>query len=117
VGQGVLVVDDHAEFLASARALLEADGFEVIGEAASGAEAITAVSRLHPAIVLLDIRLPDLDGFAVAQRLAESAEPPEVVLVSSRDAAVYGRRLALAPIRGFLAKSDLTGDALRRLLR
>jgi DNA-binding NarL/FixJ family response regulator len=112
-----LAVDDHADFLASAQALLQADGFEVIGEAASGVDAIIAASLLRPAVFLLDIRLPDLDGFAVAQRLAELAERPQVVLVSSRDAAVYGRRLVLAPIRGVLAKSDLTGDALRRLLR
>lgn len=87
-------------------ALLEADGFEVIGEAATGVEAIIAAQSLASCGCPADIRLPDLDGFAVAQRLAESAEPPEVVLVPSRDAAVYGRRLALAPIRGFLAKSD-----------
>jgi CheY-like chemotaxis protein len=87
-------------------ALLEADGFEVIGEAATGVEAIIAAQSLASCGRPADIRLPDLDGFAVAQRLAESAEPPEVVLVSSRYAAVYGRRLALAPIRGFLGKSD-----------
>jgi len=117
VSPRVLVVDDHADFRASARALLEADGFEVVGEAATGAEAIAAAGRLRPGLVLLDIRLPDLDGFAVAQRLAELAEPPEVVLVSSRDAVVYGPRLAEAPARGFLPKSELTGAALRQLLQ
>ena len=71
----VLVVDDHAEFRRSARALLEAEGFAVVGEAAGGREAIAAVRRLRPEIVLLDIQLPDLDGFVVAQRLALGPDP------------------------------------------
>lgn len=112
----VLVVDDHAEFRLSARALLEAQGFDVVGEAGTGAEAITAVHSLSPDVVLLDIRLPDLDGIAVAERVALLPAPPQVVLVSSRDRAVYGVRLVTAPVRGFLAKGDLTGAALRRLL-
>ena len=112
----VLVVDDHADFRTSARALLEADGFQVLGEAATGAEAILAAGRLHPSVVLLDIRLPDLDGFAVAGRLAELADPPAVVLTSSRDARAYGHRIELAPACGFLPKGELTGAALRRLL-
>ena len=66
----MLIVDDHADFRASARALLEAEGFEVIGEAADGREAIAEVRRLRPDVVLLDIQLPDQDGFAVAERLA-----------------------------------------------
>jgi CheY-like chemotaxis protein len=65
----VLIVDDHPEFRESASALLEAEGFAVIGEAADGDEAIAAVERLRPQVVLLDIQLPDLDGFAVAERL------------------------------------------------
>lgn len=112
----VLVVDDHAGFRTSARALLEADGFDVIGDAASGAEAVAEAERLRPRVVLLDVRLPDTDGIAVAALLAELDDPPQVVLVSSRDAAVYGPRLQQAPASGFLAKSELTGPALRRLL-
>lgn len=112
----VLIVDDHEGFRTSARAMLEADGFQVIGEAASGADAIMAAGRLRPGVVLLDIRLPDLDGFAVAQRLAGLPAPPEVVLVSSRDATAWGPQLHKCPVRGFLAKSDLTGAALRHLL-
>ncbi len=64
----VLIVDDHAAFRASARALLQAEGFDVVGEAANGAEAVEAVAVLRPEIVLLDIQLPDLDGLAVAER-------------------------------------------------
>lgn len=112
----VLVIDDHEEFRTSARLLLEADGFEVIGEAATGADGFTAADRLRPHLVVLDIRLPDVDGFEVATQLAGLDDPPHVVLVSSRDAVTYGPRLSRAPVRGFLSKSDLSGAALRRLL-
>jgi DNA-binding NarL/FixJ family response regulator len=116
MGHTVLVVDDHADFRSAARALLEAEGFDVVGQAATGAEAIAANERLHPEVVLLDIRLPDTDGLSVAEVLAALADPPAVVLVSSRDAGVYGARLRSSPARGFLVKADLSGDALRRLL-
>ena len=83
VGVSVLIVDDHAEFRRSARALLEADGYTVVGEAGDGVEAIAEAERLRPEVVLLDIQLPGIDGFAVAERLASSAHPPAVVLISS----------------------------------
>ena len=113
----LLVVDDHAEFRTSVRALLEADGFAVVGEASTGAEAIRAAGDLLPDVVLLDIRLPDLDGISVAESMSALPVPPEVVLVSSRDRSVYGARLTTAMARGFLAKSELSGQALRGLLR
>jgi DNA-binding NarL/FixJ family response regulator len=112
----VLVVDDHAEFRTSVRALLVADGFDVVGEAGTGAEALYAVGRLRPDVVLLDVKLPDVDGIAVAESVALLPDPPQVVLVSSRDRAAYGSRLLNAPVRGFLAKSDVSGASLRRLL-
>lgn len=111
----VLIVDDHEDFRASARALLEADGFEVVGEADDGAVALRMAAELRPSIVLLDIALPDLDGFAVAHGLAAMADPPDVVLISSRERAVYGRRIDRAPARGFLNKSQLSGAALAAL--
>ena len=104
----VLIVDDHAAFRASARALLQAEGFDVVGEAADGAAAVEAVAVLHPEIVLLDIQLPDLDGLAVAERLA-AGRTTAVVLISSRDAAAYGPRLNEARARGFIPKSGLSG--------
>jgi DNA-binding NarL/FixJ family response regulator len=73
----VLIVDDHAAFRASARALLQAEGFDVIGEATDGAEAVEAVAALRPQIVLLDIQLSDLDGLAVAEQLAAAPDPPQ----------------------------------------
>jgi DNA-binding NarL/FixJ family response regulator len=112
----VLIVDDHAAFRESASAMLEAEGFDVVGEAADGESAIAAVERLRPEIVLLDIQLPGIDGFAVAERLGEREAAPAVVLISSRDAGVYGTRMQEAPIRGFLAKRSLSGEALAALV-
>jgi DNA-binding NarL/FixJ family response regulator len=112
----VLIVDDHPGFRSAARALLEADGFDVVGEAADGESGLAAAERLRPGLVLLDIQLPDLDGFAVAERLASSQSPPAVVLVSSRDRSAYRRRLADSPACGFVAKSELSGAALSALL-
>jgi CheY-like chemotaxis protein len=113
----VLIVDDHDGFRESARALLEAEGFTVAGDAADGAAAIAAVARLRPDVVLLDVQLPDVDGFAVAGRLAAGPDPPRVVLISSRDAAAYGPRVGAAPVCGFLAKRELSGAALAALVR
>jgi DNA-binding NarL/FixJ family response regulator len=113
----VLIVDDHASFRVAARAMLEADGFEVVGEAADGASALVACAGLEPSVVLLDIQLPDLDGFGVAERLSQQQRPPQVVLVSSRSAAGYRRRLARAPVRGFLTKSELSSQSLVAILR
>ena len=112
----VLIVDDHPGFRSAARALLEADGFDVIGEAADGESALAAAERLRPGLVVLDIQLPDLNGFAVAERLASSQSAPAVVLVSSRTASSYRRRLAASPALGFVAKSELSGAALSALL-
>jgi DNA-binding NarL/FixJ family response regulator len=111
----VLIVDDHDGFRESARALLEAEGFAVVGGAADGASALAAVQRLRPEVVLLDVQLPDLDGFAVAEQLAAVPDPPRVVLISSRDAAAYGPRLDAAPACGFLAKRELSGASLAAL--
>ena len=112
----VLIVDDHDGFRESASALLAAEGFLVVGEAANGASALEAAERLRPELVLLDVQLPGLNGFDVAERLAATADAPAVVLISSRDASSYRHRLAAASARGFIAKAELTGDALRKLV-
>jgi DNA-binding NarL/FixJ family response regulator len=116
VPQTVLIVDDHAGFRGAARALLEADGFQVVGESATGGEGLAAAERLRPDLVLLDIGLPDLDGIEVAGRL--SACPgggPAVVLTSSRDASDYPPHFEHCGARGFIAKAELSGDALAML--
>jgi DNA-binding NarL/FixJ family response regulator len=112
----VLIVDDHDDFRASASALLEAEGFAVVGEVADGMSAFSAVERLRPEVVLLDIQLPDLDGFAVAERLAAIPDAPRVVLISGREAAAYGPRLEAAQAQGFLAKRELSGASLAALV-
>jgi len=112
----VLIVDDHEDFRASAGALLDAEGFTVVGGAADGATALTAAARLVPDVVLLDVQLPDLDGFAVAHRLAAMPDPPRVVLVSSRPVSDYGARIDDVDVSGFLAKDDLTGESLAALV-
>lgn len=112
----VLIVDDHADFRAAARDLLEAGGFTVLGEAADGDEAYAQVALLQPTIVLLDIQLPGTDGFVVAERIAATTSPPVVVLISSRDAAAYGDRVARSSARGFIAKRLLTGGELAALV-
>lgn len=113
----VLIVDDHAGFRASARILLADAGFEVVAEAADGRSALAQAGRLHPEVVLLDIQLPDIDGFLVAKELVHAAWSPAVVLVSTRDAVDYGRRLAGSGATGFISKSRLSGDTLRAMLR
>lgn len=115
MGPTVLIVNDHADFRAFARALLEADGFEVVGEAGDGVSGLTAARALKPALVLLDVQLPDIDGFAVCEQLAGGAGPPAVVLTSSREAASYRRRLGESRARGFITKADLSGPALATL--
>jgi DNA-binding NarL/FixJ family response regulator len=112
----VLIVDDHEPFRESASALLEAEGFAVIGAAADGPAAVQAIERLRPQVVLLDIQLPGQDGFAVADLLAAAPDPPQIVLISSREAAAYGPRLDAAPARGFIPKRELSGAALAALV-
>src|SRR5262245_36211086 len=115
MGQTALIVDDHPAFRAGARRLLESEGFEVLGEAQDGAQALECAAVLRPDLVLLDIQLPDTDGFSVSERLAELAQPPRVILVSSREASDYGSLVSEAAVAGFISKSELSGDAIRRL--
>jgi DNA-binding NarL/FixJ family response regulator len=112
----LLIVDDHPGFRSLARRLLEAGGFEVIGEATNGHAAVAAARELRPDVVLLDIQLPDIDGFEVTARLADGEAEPVVVLTSTRDQADYGERLERSGARGFLPKAELSGAALRAFL-
>ena len=111
----ILIIDDHGTFRAQARALLEADGFRVVGEAADGTTGLAAARSLRPDLVLLDIGLPDVPGFDVARALATDGPPPYVVLTSSRDASAYGPRLSRSRVLGFVPKDELSGSAIRAL--
>jgi DNA-binding NarL/FixJ family response regulator len=112
----VLIVDDHPSFRAVARRLLEIEGFEVVGEAVDGTGALAAADALHPDIILLDVQLPDFDGLEVARRLTAEPDPPDVILVSSRDEDDFGSLIDESGARGFVQKGDLSGAALSALL-
>lgn len=117
MGKTVLIVDDHAGFRKSARRLLEAEGFDVVGEAADGRSGIASARNLKPDLVLLDIQLPDLDGFSVAAGIASSDDsPPAIVLTSTRSAAEFGGLIVESGALGFVPKSELSGRALRDLI-
>jgi CheY-like chemotaxis protein len=116
VRQRLLIVDDHADFRASARVLLELEGFDVVGLAEDGEEALLAVEQLEPDVVLLDIQLPGMDGFDVARALGMRDDAPRVVLISSRAGSAYTRQLREAQVSGFLSKDELSGAALRALV-
>jgi DNA-binding NarL/FixJ family response regulator len=112
----ILIVDDDPRFRAQAREVLEADGFVVIGEAVDGASGLEAARALRPDYLLLDIGLPDVEGFEVAKTLAVDGPPPWVVLTSSRDARAYGRRLTNGHSLGFIPKERISGAAIRGLV-
>lgn len=111
----VLIVDDHEVFRASARTMLEREGFDVVGEAADGASALALARELDPQVVLLDVALPDRSGFDVAEELAGAR--PKVILTSSRRRTDFGRRVLRSGALGFVPKDLLSGDALHELLR
>jgi DNA-binding NarL/FixJ family response regulator len=112
----VLIVDDHPSFRASARRMLEADGYEVVAEAGSGTEGLRAALDEGPELVLLDVNLPDIDGFEVAARLSADGGSPAIVLTSSRDGSDFGSLVGRSGARGFIPKSELSGEAVRRIL-
>jgi DNA-binding NarL/FixJ family response regulator len=116
VRPSVLIVDDHAAFRVAARAVLEADGYRIVGEAADGASALAAVRALHPDVVLLDVQLPDLNGFEVARQFDRGDGAPAVVFVSSRAVSALRQRLAANPAWRFIAKAELSAEALSSAL-
>lgn len=114
--RGVLIVDDHPSFRRCASALLAEEGFEVVGEAPDGMSALALAHDLQPALVLLDVQLPDIDGFEVARRLLADDEHVQIVLISSRERSSYGSLVEDCGARGFLAKDDLSRAALEEVL-
>ena len=112
----ILIVDDHPSFRASARVGLESVGFPVIGEAAARAAAVTACVRLQPEVVLLDVQLPDTDGFNVCAEITSHAEHPTVIMTSSRDGSDFGPLVSTSGACGFVPKAELSGERVQELL-
>ena len=113
VAKSILIVDDHPSFVAVARVLLETEGFDVVGVARDGESAVRESVRVAPQFVLLDVTLPDMDGFEVAARLRAAGVSSTIVFTSSRDRADFGSLLTDSGGAGFIAKGELSGDALR----
>ncbi|HTT27899.1 MAG TPA: response regulator [Solirubrobacteraceae bacterium] len=116
MGKTILIVDDNGGFRAWARVLLESAGYTVAGEAADGASAIAAALASPPEVMLLDVQLPDTDGFEVARRLRAERSGVAIVLTSTRDALDYGPRLGSCGARGFVPKDALSAEALAVVL-
>jgi DNA-binding NarL/FixJ family response regulator len=112
----VLIVDDHPSFRATARLLLESEGFDVVGESCDGATGLRDARALAPDVVLLDVQLPDIDGFEVASQITAAGDGPVVVLTSSRDESDFGPLVAASGASGFVAKAELSGAVLLALL-
>jgi DNA-binding NarL/FixJ family response regulator len=114
--ESVLIVDDHEAFRAAARGLLELEGYAVAGEAETGEEAVQMALALAPDVVLLDVSLPDITGFEVAERLADAGSSATIVLVSSQDPDDVARRTKSCSARTFISKDDLFEPGLRKAL-
>ena len=110
----VLIVDDYEPFRESARGLLESGDFDVVGEAEGGRDAVRLAEELRPDVVLLDVHMPDVDGFEVAERLAQLESPPVVVLTSSRDD--YAPLVAGSAAHAFVRKDALSAETLAAAL-
>ena len=107
-----MIVDDDPSFLATVRVLLESEGCAVVGEALNGLDGIAAAAVLDPDLVLVDVNLPDIDGFEVVKRLVDGGGTSSIVLTSIRSAADFGDLVAASGADAFVAKADISGDAL-----
>lgn len=112
----IVIVDDDQTFLTTVRTLLEADGFEVVGEALNGVEGVATVEELKPDVVLLDVNLPDIDGFEVVKRLTDRGRAPPIVLTSIRSESDFGDLVEKSRAYGFITKAEISGAALSRIL-
>jgi DNA-binding NarL/FixJ family response regulator len=113
----VLVVDDQAPFRDAARMVLAlSEGFELAGEAETGQQSVELATTLRPDLVLMDINLPDIDGFEATRRIRDvSPRPPIVVMLSTYEAVDYADRAIDAGAAAFVSKSTFTPDELQRV--
>ena len=113
----VMLVDDHPSFRATARWLLESEGYRVVAEAASGEIALDLAVAAEPDLVLLDIGLPGIDGFQVCSAIRARLPRARIVLISSRDLNDVGPDRVLAcGASGFVHKADLSEAALAAIV-
>ena len=112
----IVIVDDDPSFLATVRLLLEAEGFAVVGEALTGVDGVAAAAELEPDIVLVDVNLPDIDGFEVVERLADGRAAPPMVLTSIRSAGDFGDLIDASRADAFITKAEISGEALAEIL-
>ena len=118
MSETVLIVDDHPSFRASARRMLEANGYDVVGELDNGDAVVAAVEKLNPEVLLLDVHLPDIDGFEVTRRVLDAnGATPQIVLISSHDLTDLDEAVGTSGARGFIAKSELSAEAISSLIR
>jgi len=115
VATSIVIVDDDPRFRGIARRLLESEGFEVIGEAADGREALAVTRELEPDIVLLDVQLPHLDGIQVATQLTAGGGAPAIVLTSTRDESDFGAQVEESGARGFVPKDEISAERITSL--
>jgi len=114
----VLVVDDDPLVrTAMAMILGHAPGVDVVGEAADGAEVLAAVDRCVPDVVLMDIRMPRVDGLAATELLRSRPNPPEIIVLTTFDADEYVLRALRAGASGFLLKDTRPAEILRAVAR
>lgn len=111
-----MIVDDDPSFLATVRVLLEEEGFSVVGEALNGLDGVAAARELDPDIVLVDVNLPDIDGFEVVERLADGGRAPPIVLTSIRAAGDFGDLIESSGADAFITKAEISGEALMEVL-
>ena len=98
--------------------MLEANGYEVVGELADGEGVVIAVEELNPKVVLLDVHLPDIDGFEVTRRLLDAnGAAPQIVLISSHDFSDLDEAVGASGARGFVPKSEFSAEAISLLIR
>ena len=112
----VLIIDDNIAFRAAARQLLERAGFVVVAEAGDGVEGIRGAKEHMPDLAIVDVQLPDLDGFAVAERLGKIEPAPRVILTSNLDSADFGALVDSSSALGFIPKAELSAPAIDALL-
>jgi CheY-like chemotaxis protein len=112
----VLIIDDNGDFRAAARQLLERSGFVVVAEAGTGTSAVEEATTHRPDLALVDLQLPDFDGFEVAERLCRLSPALRVILTSSLDGSDFGALITGSPALGFISKGDLSAVAVEALL-